>query len=158
MLLIQNNADALNLKHAIKNVCVEIVLQQIFILKQTINDLQLAANNESKSTAGDKHDTSKAILQQQVAMHHQQLIVAQNQSKQAEALPVAINDLPTLGSLIYANEQCFYIGMGIGKKTINNTEIILLAPTAPLAQFFIGLKNKTEGVFNSKTYTIKQCW
>lgn len=152
--LLKSTSQVIVFKQSIKDTCIANLSQQLTEIQQTIDDLQMAANNETKSTAGDKHDTTKTVLQQQIEIQKGQLQTVQKTKLLAQALPIKINEKPAIGSLITANNQLYFIGLGLGLKKIGNIEVILLAPNAPLAQFFIKLVPKTTGTFNGKDYCI----
>jgi hypothetical protein len=66
----------MTLKEQVYTRCLEVLVGKINLLKQTMNDLKESASNETKSTAGDKHETALAMLQ----------IEQENTNKQLENL------------------------------------------------------------------------
>jgi len=58
-----NEAQKLDLKFQLFKRCETILLEKESDALQQILDAQNAANNEDKSSAGDKHETSRALSQ-----------------------------------------------------------------------------------------------
>ena len=49
------------------------LLQKIELLQQNIDEIQAAANEETKSSAGDKYETSREMLRQEREKYSRQL-------------------------------------------------------------------------------------
>ena len=54
------------IKQRLYNLCCEYVTERIAEAMQAIADTQEAVNNETKSTAGDKYETSREMMQQEI--------------------------------------------------------------------------------------------
>ena len=55
-----------SIKQHLYTLCCEYVAQRIAEATQAIADTQEAVNNETKSTAGDKYETSREMMQQEI--------------------------------------------------------------------------------------------
>jgi len=53
----------LELKKQLYNQCSDFIEHRLLIIKSTINDIQESLDSETKSSAGDKHETGRAMLQ-----------------------------------------------------------------------------------------------
>ena len=60
-------------KNKLKEFCQSLIAQRIDAVKININQAQEAANNEEKSSAGDKYETSRAMNQLERDMHSRQM-------------------------------------------------------------------------------------
>jgi hypothetical protein len=60
-------------KQEIKTICLTKIREQQIELQALIDEVQNASNNETKSTAGDKHDTARAQAQIEVERLNKQL-------------------------------------------------------------------------------------
>ena len=53
----------MNIKEELYNQCIEFVENRFKTIQNTINDIQKSLQSETKSSAGDKHETGRAMLQ-----------------------------------------------------------------------------------------------
>ena len=137
--------------------CIEIIQERIDATIQSMQDAQAAANNEEKSSAGDKYETGRAMSHLEKDMHARQL--AANKNELAALLAVDCNSIYTsvkTGSIITCKENRFFIAAGLGKVLFENETVYLLSPNAPLAKSML---NKIAGntiSFNNKEMTIRE--
>ncbi len=120
-------------------------------------ELKDALGSESKSTAGDKHETGRAMIQleQERAGH---------QLRQAEELLLALQAINTmlpptetiqLGSLAITDKGSFYISVGLGKITLDGKLYYAVSPTAPIAVALLGKRVGDGPVFNGQQMVVK---
>ena len=57
------NNKAIFIKQELFGQCQNFVNSKLDTIRQTINELQQALNSETKSSAGDKHETGRAMIQ-----------------------------------------------------------------------------------------------
>jgi hypothetical protein len=136
--------------------CIAIIEQRIATTLVAMNNAQAAANNEEKSSAGDKYETGRAMGHLEKDMHASQL--AANRKELAALLTVDCNtahSTVTTGSFIDCSNVHFFIAAGLGKISFEEKIIFLLSPAAPMA---MALRNKKAGdsiVFNNKPLLIE---
>ena len=65
-----------SVKHKLYQACLEFTDTQISTLKSAIKATQQSANEETKSTAGDKYETGRAMAQLEVEKFQSQLAEA----------------------------------------------------------------------------------
>ena len=129
----------------------EILEQKIKTVKKSVSSIQEARNNETKSTAGDKYETGRAMMQAE--LEKQTLILRQYQNQRVDILKVKntkSSEEVDFGSLVITNQGNYLIAIGIGK--IDKTFVISLA--SPLGSAFRGLKSGDKVVFQNKEYRI----
>ncbi len=126
------------------------------MLQQVLNDLKESGANETKSTAGDKHETALAMLQIEQANTRGQLqeLLLQKAALEkldpALAAPVIVN-----GSLIKTSRGYFYMSVAMGKAAVEGIVVIALSPQSPLGQKLLGLKKGAMVRVNDIEYTIE---
>src|ERR1700761_1799719 len=76
------------LKKELHRLCVNYVQNRIDTVTQAIDAAQQAANEETKSSAGDKYETGRAMMQQDTDRNRAQLT-------EANKLMVALNQINT---------------------------------------------------------------
>lgn len=100
-------------------------------------------NAASKSTAGDKHDTARAMMhleEEKIALQIQRL-------QQFEKLLHKINpksecEIIGLGSLILTNKGWLYISAAIGSIELNGQKVMLISLASPVGK---SLKDEKVG-------------
>lgn len=135
----------------------ELSESKIHLLQNKLAELKESAKNETKSSAGDKHETALAILQIELKQIQQQL----NEALQQKSILVAIQntrqkDSIETGSLIKTNHGYFYLSIALGKVTLNDKSIIALSPISPLGAQFLGKKEGEHFNWNTLNVQIEE--
>ncbi|WP_166437046.1 hypothetical protein [Niastella caeni] len=148
--------EKITFKNKLKLAGQQIIEQRIAAAKTLINNAQEAANNEEKSSAGDKYETARAMNQLEKEMYSKQL--AQHLHELAllhEVKTDIIYQMATSGACIECWAMIFFIAAGLGKQTIEGKLIIYLSPQAPLAKLLHNKKAGDHFVFNGKETAIE---
>jgi len=121
-----------------------------------IEEAQKASNDDTKSSAGDKYETGRAMMQQETDRNLQQLNET-NKLKVALNLvnPDAISDKVETGSLVITDKGNFYIAISAGSLTVDNEAYFAVSPASPIGLMLKGKKIGQEIVLNGKPYHIK---
>lgn len=143
-------------KHLLKQYCEQIILQRIAIAQQAMNNAQAAANQEEKSSAGDKYETSRAMSHMEKDMHARQLLAHQQELSALRAIDISIIcQIPAPGAFIQCTTAGFFIAAGLGKQVVNGEEVIFLSPLSPLAQQLMRKKVGGDIDFKGKNQIVK---
>lgn len=129
------NQEKIVFKNKLKQWGQTLINERIDAVKMNINQAQEAANNEEKSSAGDKYETSRAMNQLEREMHSRQL--AEIVKELSNLLAVDVNRIYTMGSpgaFLQCSGVSFFIAAGLGKQKVGNDLIFFLSPKAPLAR------------------------
>lgn len=127
--------------------------------KTAMDQAQEAANQEEKSSAGDKYETGRAMGQLQKEMFSKQLAsytqeLAALHAVQTQVLYSAVS----AGAFIDCGDTRFFIAAGLGKQIIDGHEIFYLSPQAPLARVLSQRKAGSSFDFNKKTMHILEVY
>jgi hypothetical protein len=147
---------SVHIKIALFNLCRSYVDERIHTIKGSLADSQESANSETKSTAGDKHDTARAMMQLDVEQKSKQLAEAQkltiglNQIK-----PDNAQSIIQLGALVKTNIGSYYFAISLGKIDFEGTAYFVISPSSPIGQVFLGKKKGDSVVFNGKDIRIE---
>jgi hypothetical protein len=143
-------------KQKIYNHFLQIVNDKVNLLQQVLADLKESGTNETKSTAGDKHETALAMLQIEQANTRGQLQVAFEQKAALEKInPVIVADEVVNGSLIKTNQGYLFLSIALGKAIIDNNTVIALSSQSPLGQKLMGLRITDIAEINNSSYLIQ---
>lgn len=126
-------------------------------LNAMMADLNEASKNETKSTVGDKHETSKAMMHLEQEKLGSQIKEIEFQIKEFNSINfTTVTTSVVLGSLVETNKGYFFIATAIGKMQIDDKTIFAISNKSPLGLKLIGLKENEAIEFNTTNYIIKK--
>lgn len=136
--------------------CMNLLAQRSQELQAAIDQVQSSANSETKSTAGDKHETARAMAQLEVEMLSKQLSEVH---KSTEALQRLRNTMPSStiqpGSVVVTSVGTFYLSVSIGNIEFADVRLMAISLEAPLAKVLMGKKAGDQLVWNHKTIVVQ---
>jgi len=134
----------------------QVINDRISLLRQNLNDLKESSSNETKNTAGDKHETALAMLQIEQKNVGQQLADALDQKLMfGEINPSVLKKGISKGSLIKTNRGWLFLSVALGKAIIDGIAVIAISPRSPLGQKLIGLNVNDIAEINGVKYVIE---
>lgn len=146
----------MNLKHKIFNHYLQVINDKITMLQKVLADLKESGSNETKSTAGDKHETALAMLQIEQANVRSQLQDSLEKKSAMEKINPDVTAIVIVnGSLIKTNKGYLWMSVALGKAIIEDTQVIALSPQSPLGQKLMGLKVGDVATINTMEYLVQ---
>ena len=140
----------MTLKEKTYQSCLELIQQKIDVLQKNLHDLSDSAGNETKRTAGDKHETALAMLQIEQENNSRQLKEALQQKAVLEKIdPHLQTEMIVRGSLVHTNNGIFYISLGLGKLKAEGETVFAVSPEAPLGKLMLMKKVGDAFQFNN---------
>ena len=117
---------------------------------------QESSNSETKSSAGDKYETGRAMAQQERDRHAAQLHEAQQLLSALQKInPELASDTVRLGALASTSLGLFYLSISAGRlATSAGQDFMAVSPAAPLAVALHGRRAGEEVVFNGKAVRV----
>jgi len=111
--------------------------------------------SETKSSAGDKHETSRAMInleQEKLGRQHQEVISLKEQFDKINFC----NGHNTIqkGSLVITDKGIFLLSIALGKITVEDNDFILISNTSPIGNLLIGKQLGDVIHLNSNTFVI----
>jgi hypothetical protein len=140
-----------------KYICEELI-QRVSIKLININFLISSAvdsrNNDTKSSAGDKHETSRAKVQTDIDNYTKQKLNLTSQLNLLKSIDlVKTSRRVDYGSMVYTNKGIFFIAIGLGKLTLNEENIFAISLASPIGMV---MKHKLEfQTFNFRNIVYK---
>jgi transcription elongation GreA/GreB family factor len=146
----------MTLKQKVHQHYLQMVYDNIRLLQQDLADLKESGANETKSTAGDKHETALAMLQIEQANKRVQLEKVIAQKTIVEKInPTIVAPIIVSGSLVKTDKGYLFLSIASGKALVAGTTVTALSPQSPLGNQLMGLKAGDTAVFNNKSYYIE---
>jgi hypothetical protein len=138
-----DHAEKIAFKQRLKRWALDGIGQRIAASREAIDQAQQSANQEEKSSAGDKYETGRAMGHLQKDMHARQL--AESMKELAALHSVRTDMLYSAagpGAFVQAEGIAFFIAAGLGRQQHEGQTILFLSPQAPLAKV---LQDKKQG-------------
>ena len=139
------------MKEQICHTVLQFLNQKIINIRKTILSTQKARNNEIKSSVGDKYETGRVMMQNE--LEKQALLLQQYQIQKANILKIQnmkSYDEIGFGSLVLTNQGNYLIAIGIGRVE----KFSVISILSPLGKAFRGLKSGDMFIFQNKEYKI----
>jgi transcription elongation GreA/GreB family factor len=146
-----------SLKQSLFDGCLHYTNDRIDTARSAMESAQESANSESKSSAGDKYETGRAMAQIERTRHAVQL--ADAQAMQQELLRIDPQRTCTVGqpgAMITTTTGQFFISIGAGKLTADGQTWFAVSPTSPVGQAMRGRQVGDTVLVNGNTMTIKE--
>jgi len=129
----------MNIKEALYEHCLEFVQKRHNAITDTIKQIELSLLSETKSSAGDKHETGRAMLQLEREKAGTQL--AEIQKIKETLLKIDITSTQQnigLGSVIYTQDTNYFIAISAGELKVNNEKFFAISAGTPIGKLLIG--------------------
>ena len=147
---------ALSIKQRLFDHCETYIQQKIMAAQNAIDAAQKAANEETKSSVGDKYETGRAMMQLEKEKHAAQLNEGLKLQKVlAQVTPQATPPTVGLGSLVITSQANYYIAISAGKVTLEEQHYFTISLASPIGQALQHLKAGEQIVFRGQHITIK---
>ena len=143
-------------KQKLKQWGLDLIGERIATAGEAMSRAQEAANNEEKSSAGDKYETGRAMGHLQKDMHARALAESVKELASLSAIPIEpLCQEARPGAYLQADGIAFFISAGLGKQIIDGQTVVFLSPLAPLAGQLLGKKPGDQILFNKTMVRIQ---
>lgn len=134
--------------HAILNKRYEEALESVGLSKES-------RDQDSKSSAGDKHETARAMAQIELDKNEAHLSKIIQQIKEFSRIDFQKKyELAETGSLVVTNRETYLFSIGFGKLIIKDKTIYILSLSSPIGQFFANKSKGYTSQFQERDYRI----
>lgn len=139
------------------DLCQTYLRQRILNAKQAIAAAQQSANNETKSSSGDKYETGRAMMQLEIEKDSAQLTESLKLKHMLDQISIDRSTASVLpGSLVVTDQAVFFIAISIGKLTLHDKAYLVISPASPMGIKLAGLKVNDAFTFNEQTYVVQE--
>lgn len=144
------------LKQQLYILCGEYLANKEKGIKKLMNDAQDAANEDTKSSAGDKYETGREVMQQEVELNRTRLNEL-NKFKLALDMIKADqkNDTAIPGALVQTSNGSYYIAISVGQLKQNGNTYYSISIESPIGAKMKGLKAGEQFMLNGRNFVIE---
>ena len=136
--------------------CEQQIMQKYIIVQDKIKGIVASLDDATKSSAGDKHETARAMLQLDREQAGERLVELE---KTLEVLhKINLTKTAThahLGSLVTTNKGNFFLSISLGVLTHQNKSYYCIGLQTPIGKLLFGKQVGDTFSFRETTYQIK---
>ena len=145
------------IKQQLYNLCHMHLEKGITEAMQSIENAREAAKNETKSSAGDKYETAREMMQQDIDLNKLRISALQQQIATLHLVePDKVTPVIQNGSIVRTSQGNYYVGVSIGKLLVENMPYYTLTSSAPLGARLAGKKKGDKFTFNGRDFIIME--
>lgn len=144
------------LKSSLYDLCLAALNNRLQAVQKQITEIQESLTSETKSSAGDKHETGRAMLQLEREKAGVQLSEIQKQQDTLAKVNVQkISETICLGSVVFTSKANYFIAISAGEFIVNNESFYAISPSTPIGKMLLGKRKYDEVSFNKQTIKIE---
>jgi len=145
------------IKSSLHNQCVQFTQNRLDTISNTIEELQESLTSETKSSAGDKHETGRAMVQLEREKAGKQLAQIQKVNQLlAKISTEKQSKIIGLGSVVFTTKANYYIAISAGELQVDSNKFYAIAANTPIAQLLLGKTIGDNIVFREQEFTITE--
>jgi len=144
-----------NIKQDLYNQCQFFIDNRFHTIQHTINEIQESLTSETKSSAGDKHETGRAMLHIEREKAGAQLAEIQKTNQILSKIDVSkTSEIVGLGSIVYTTQANYFIAVSAGEISASSDKFYAISAITPIAQLLLGKKSGDDIYFRNQVFKI----
>jgi transcription elongation GreA/GreB family factor len=128
-------------------------------LEQGKKDFQLAKesrDSDTKSSAGDKFETGREMMQREMDKISASLDMQKSQLAQMQRIDLQENPKQVgIGSFIETDAENYYLSVGLGKLTYSDTPFYAISADSPMGELLMGKQKGDTIELRGRIITLK---
>lgn len=138
-------------KQEILQECIRLIDGKLQQIQNAIQDYQEDLNSETKSSAGDKHETGRAMLQLEMEKLGQQYQTVLTQKNVLQKIDVSVKKKVQVGSLVGTTSGLnYFLATSVGQIVVAEKSIMVVSINSPIGKLILGKQKGAIFVFNSR--------
>jgi transcription elongation GreA/GreB family factor len=147
--------NATNTKAQLLNCCNQHLQNRFATIENVIRDINNSLTSETKSSAGDKHETGRAMLQLEREKAGNQLVELQKSQETLKKIdPNSQHQKITLGSVIKTSQSNYFIAISASEFTVKDTTYYTISAATPIAQALLSKQVGDVATFRNLSFRI----
>ena len=143
------------LKQKILDHLITILDRKIEVLKQTIQSTKESRATDTKSSAGDKFETGRAMMQMEIEKNEVQLNKTLIHKNELGKIKVdQVSKVAAHGSIVNTDTGNYFFSLPLGKIIVEKKEFICISMGSPIGQVLLGVKKGDTISFQNRKIKI----
>ena len=149
----------IKIKEILYQACCNQVEKRMSTIEETIQSHQASLESETKSSAGDKHETGRAMLQLEMEKAGQQLASAQQMKETLAKINIEENaTIIRLGSMVYTSMGIFFLSVSVGQIQVDGIGYFAISTSSPIGKLMLGKRDGDSFAWNGKEIQIHKVY
>ncbi len=149
------NKNSLEIKKQLNELCHDFVEERFLSIRNQIKEIQESLTSETKSSAGDKHETGRAMLQLEREKAGHQLAEIEKLKESMSKIDVTKNSKTVgLGSVVFTYQANYFLAISAGKVEVEAQSFFAISPNTPIGLLLMGKSLGDEVVFRDQKIKI----
>lgn len=146
-----------NIKQALLEKINQLLDEKIEMAKQAIQSAKESRDNETKSSVGDKYETSRTLMQTEVEKNRVQLNKTEFLKTELSKIDIHKSfDKVEFGSLVKTNPNNYFISAAFGKIELADKIYFCISMASPIGKLLHTKKAGDTFVFQGKEVEISE--
>jgi len=143
-------------KISVLDTCREKLRQKMHLLSVELEELRESLSTETKSSMGDKHETSRSRMQADFEKFSFHLAEIQDQYRILNSIEPGRHSMAVAqDSLVFTSQHTFFLTVPLGKINVNGEDVFVISKDSPIGAQLLGKKINASFIFNGVSYLIK---
>jgi len=145
------------IKEELHKACFAFIENRLLTVKNTLSQIQESLLSETKSSAGDKHETGRAMLQLEREKAGNQLAEIQKVEENLSKVDAyRTSQTVHLGSVVYTTQANYYIAISAGVINLDKVSFYAISPSTPIGQILMSRTVGDTVKFRSQEFVIEK--
>lgn len=137
----------MSIKKELLETCRKFVENRLNTVQETLLSYENDLQSETKSSAGDKHETGRAMLQLEMEKTGLQLIGINQMISVLDKIDISKKSKKVhLGSLVFTEKDTYFLSISAGKIIAENEVFYAISTSSPIGKLLLG-KQENDTIF-----------
>ena len=135
--------------------CNQFCNKRLASITKNLDDIKEALTTETKSSAGDKHETGRAMLQlerEQLGVQLSEILKLKESLHKIDCNRVS--NTVGFGSVVCTTHAHYFIAISAGEFSVNSDKVYAISPSTPIGRLLLGKTVGYEVSFNEQKFKI----
>jgi transcription elongation GreA/GreB family factor len=143
------------IKEALLKQCFLFVNDKLTIIETVMTESHKALEQESKSSAGDKHETGRAMLHLEMEKASQQFEVAKKMQETLNRIQLnTVSEKVKIGSLVTTDQGTYFLSISAGQLEVARQYYYAVSSSSPIGALLIGKEKGAMVTLGTKAIKI----
>jgi transcription elongation GreA/GreB family factor len=132
-------SDFYKIKQELLQACFEFVNNRAKTIVQNLESHKKALFSETKSSAGDKHETGRAMIQLEMEKASQQMESMLQMKKTLDKITLSVGaEVISLGNAVITDKGNYYLSISVGKVEVEGNQYFCVSTNSPVGAQLLG--------------------
>ena len=144
----------MDIKNALYKICLESNKARLSEINHAIEQSQDAIVNDTKSSAGDKYETTREMIQQDLNRYQDQLKQAKMDQRLLQQIDLGLKSKVALGAIVQTDKGLYFIAISLGRISVEGDTYMIVSPSSPIGALLLTNGPGDTIMFNRMSQTI----